>query len=394
MLAILHLEKLGKGANMRIAIIGAGIGGLAAACGLRRAGARVSVFERADTVRADGFALSIFTNGFQALEAVGVGGWAPGVASSGSAALPSGIRDPRGRWLARFGPAVVDAATLVRRDALHERLCSPIADAIRCGVEVTNVDGDHLGFADGAGEGPFDVIVGADGLHSRVRGGFSADPGTRFSGYHAWRGITDRAAALEGLGELWGHGRRFGVTRLSDGCSYWFATIDGSEESTPPARLDAVREAFHGWHSDVESVLAATPSTSVSALQIRDLARPLPSFIEGRAVLLGDAAHAMTPNLGQGANQALEDAAQLSALLAPIAEFADPAPRAVTAALARYDRLRRPRTQAIAARSWHMGRVGQLGGVAAHLRDLGLRCVPNRVLDHGARSALDWRPES
>lgn len=111
---------------------------------------------------------------------------------------------------------------------------------------------------------------------------------------------------------------------------------------------------FSGWHEPIGQVLAATNPGAVLRHDVCDL-RPTPAtYVRGRLVPLGDAAHAMTPNLGQGACQALEDAATLGALLPPGTDL--------HAALARYDALRRPRTQAVARRSRAIGRLGQLRG--------------------------------
>ena len=140
---------------------------------------------------------------------------------------------------------------------------------------------------------------------------------------------------------------------------------------------------FRGWHQPVAQLLAATAPEAVLRHDGYDL-QPAPStYVRGRLVLLGDAAHAMTPNLGQGACQALEDAATLGALLRP---GTDPG-----LALARYDALRRPRAEQLLTRSRQVGRVAQVSGRAAcAARDRLVSSTPSRVGDRQLASTLRW----
>ncbi len=140
---------------------------------------------------------------------------------------------------------------------------------------------------------------------------------------------------------------------------------------------------FATWHDPIAEVLAATDPVDVLRHDVYDL-HPHPSrYTSGRLVLLGDAAHAMTPNLGQGACQALEDAATLRVLATRSDDLA--------AVLARYDALRRPRARVVAVRSLRLGRLGQLsGGRSTALRDLIVRAVPAHVADHQLDSTLTW----
>ena len=145
-----------------------------------------------------------------------------------------------------------------------------------------------------------------------------------------------------------------------------------------------------GTHRSRE-LIAATDPAAVFRLDINELAGPLPSFRSGRCVLLGDAAHAMTPDLGQGGNQALEDAATLVALIGPAAGA--PAGPSIDRALAEYDKLRRPRTQLLARRARQVGRVAQTqGAVSAWVRDAVVRVLPDAVLGRQLLAVQAWQP--
>ncbi|MEU1364115.1 FAD-dependent monooxygenase [Micromonospora zamorensis] len=154
-----------------------------------------------------------------------------------------------------------------------------------------------------------------------------------------------------------------------------------------PDELAALRERFGDWHAPIPALLAATPPGVVLRNDIHHLAVPLSSYVRGRVALLGDAAHAMTPNLGQGAGQAIEDGVVLGAVCAGGAD-------GLPAALAAYDEQRRPRSQAIARAAFRAGRYGQQlrNPLAIALRDSALRLTPGRAALRGMARYADWSP--
>jgi 2-polyprenyl-6-methoxyphenol hydroxylase-like FAD-dependent oxidoreductase len=164
---------------------------------------------------------------------------------------------------------------------------------------------------------------------------------------------------------------------LLDGRVYWYGALTAPPGGHDDDALAAVRERFGGWHDPIPRLLDATAPGAVRRDDLYCLDEPLPTYVKGRVALLGDAAHAMTPHLGQGANQALEDAVVLGAV-----------------DLAEYDRLRRPRTQQVARASRSVGRLGQQlrQPLAIAVRNLLMRVTPPRLALKSMARYGDWRP--
>ncbi|MEU8618979.1 FAD-dependent monooxygenase [Streptomyces sp. NPDC048623] len=420
-----HAECTGRaGRTGRTAVVvGAGIGGLAAAVGLRRIGWEVTVLDRSPVLADAGAGISLHANGIRALDALGAGA---AVRAAGRGHYTGGTRTPDGSWLARMDGAALERAlgspiVGIPRAALHRLLREALEPVTpRTGVTVTGVAtvpggrarvelradgasegaGDGYRDRDGDGDGPpaevleADLVVAADGVGSRIRAGlFPAHPGPVYSGSTVLRAITDRPVELRTDFEItWGRGAEFGHIALADGRAEWHAVLNAPAGVRPADPLAALRRRFAGWHAPVPELLAATRPEAVLHHDIVELATPLPSFTAGRVVLLGDAAHAMTPNLGQGACQALEDAVVLAAEL-------DGATGAggvvdVAAALARYDAARRPRTTAVAAAARRAGRMGQQLShpLAVPLRNALLRLAPSGAAVRAILRHAAWTP--
>jgi 2-polyprenyl-6-methoxyphenol hydroxylase-like FAD-dependent oxidoreductase len=338
-------------------VIGGGIGGLAAALGLRRAGWGVSVFERAPEIAEVGAGIAIWANGLRALDALGVG---PAVRALG---LPEGegwLRDWRGAPLLPLATAEARArypelGLMLHRADLHALLLEALGrDAVRLDARLVDLADDGAGveavFADGT-RARGDLLVGADGLHSMVRVRLHGDGPPRYAGYTAWRAVVPFDAARLRPGESWGRGARFGHAPLPAGRVYMFATRNApAGERGPGGERAELLRSFGDWHDPIPALLDAVREEDLLRNDIYD--RPvLRRWGRGRVTLLGDAAHPMTPNLGQGACQALEDAVVLARHLSGGAG-AEPALRA-------YEAERAPRANAFVTRSRQAGAVGQ-----------------------------------
>ena len=371
------------------AVVGGGIGGLAAARALQQAGWTVQVLERADRLDPVGAGISLWPNAVHALRALDIPLPVPATDPS-----VGGIRTARGQWLSRTRPAALPARYGAPLIAVHRaQLQQALLASLRPGTVVTgaHVNGVHHRPGDvrvehTRGTSHADLVVLADGLASQTRHLVTGPrPRARYAGYTAWRGLTRPGADVPDVSaasESWGRGQRFGIVPLADGRIYWFATANAPQGEHAGAGEHAeVLRRFATWHPPISQVLHVTDPSRVLRHDVFDL-RPHPTrFVHGRLVLLGDAAHAMTPNLGQGACQALEDAATLGVLAGPDADL--------DTALARYDALRRSRTRSISTRSRQLGRLGQLHLTAA--RDLLMRATPTGVVDRQLESTLNWR---
>jgi 2-polyprenyl-6-methoxyphenol hydroxylase-like FAD-dependent oxidoreductase len=171
---------------------------------------------------------------------------------------------------------------------------------------------------------------------------------------------------------------------MSQGRVYWFATKnapEGERDSRGKTR-DTVARLFRGWHQPIEALIAATQEESILRNDIYDI-DPLPHFASGRIGLVGDAAHAMTPNLGQGACQAMEDAVVLGACLKTNAS--------IQSALIEYEKRRMPRTRRIVIQARRFGAIAQLESAPLRfIRDAAIRATPTGVAVRQTESLLNF----
>jgi 2-polyprenyl-6-methoxyphenol hydroxylase-like FAD-dependent oxidoreductase len=376
--------------SRRAVVIGGGIGGLTAAAALHRRGWRVTVLERARSLEPVGAAISLAPNSLRALDVIGLGDEIRDLAAW---AGDGGLRTPSGRWLSRssadaaaerFGGPLV----LLHRAALIERLAAQLPKgAVRTAAEATLADSGDTGrparVTTADGELEADLVVGADGVRSAVRRAlFPGHPGTVYSGFTTWRVVIPVPGAEFASHETWGRGRIWGTHPLKDGRVYAYAaavTLAGGR--APDDEKAELLRRFGDWHDPIPAVLAAARPDDVLRHDVHHIAEPLPAFHRGRVALVGDAAHAMPPTLGQGGNQAIEDAVVL-------AHHCDDLP-AYTAA-------RLPRTTAVARKAIKVARLNLMtsrAGIAVRNTAVAALSKAGPALFlRGFDGIADWRP--
>ena len=365
--------------QLKAIVAGAGIGGVAAAIALRRAGLEVTVLERVQELREIGAAVVVWPNGTRALRALGVEpSW---LAVKRVSLMNSDGRllqqAPIGQLLSRYGSGMI----VVHRAELHSALLAALGEGcIRLGSEVTGFTQADRGVtvrtANGVEESG-DLLIGADGIRSPVRRQLAGDGDPMYAGFTAWRGEI-QAGRLEveaGVGRnWWGRGGEFLSFPLTDGRLYWAGTANAprSGRAGPGGNKQDVLERFSGWDDQVLKIVNATNADAILRTDIYD--RPnLRSWSVGRVTLLGDAAHPMTPSQGQGACQALEDAVALGRSLAGGSDVGD--------AFENYERLRLRRANGVVAVSRQASRAVQSENrLLCGVRNAAVRLLPQSLM--------------
>jgi salicylate hydroxylase len=380
-------------------VIGAGIGGLAAALALMQRGLDVTVYEQAPQLKEIGAGIQIGSNGTRVLRALGL-----------EAALARTQVTPSRRQLRHWrtgeswnwfdlGAASVERYgtphILMHRNDLHTVLADAVRarrpDAIRLGMRCTDIAQDEdsvtARFSGGeAAKGAF--IIGADGIHSQVRKALFGADAPQFTGCVAWRGLVPMHRLPTHLAQLlttnWlgphGHVLHYPVRRGE--LMNVIAIVERGDWTVESWSVAGSREElaadFHDWHEDVHRFIGNIATPYKWALMTR---AAMPLWSKGRVTLLGDACHPTLPFLGQGAVMAIEDAYVLAACLAKYAT--EPA-----AALSRYEQIRKDRTASV-VRKASENRHHAFSPALADRQTAGL-AVAREWQQARVRERLDW----
>ncbi|WP_234382997.1 FAD-dependent monooxygenase [Streptomyces dysideae] len=315
-----------------------------------------------------------------------------------------GLRTPGGRWLSRSDAAAAaerfgGPLVLLPRATLIGLLAAQLPpDAVRTAAAATLADpGDSdrpARVTTPDGEWEADLVVAADGIHSAVRRKLFPDhPGPVYSGFTTWRVLVLLPGVEFASHETWGRGRIWGTHPLKDGRVYAYgAAMAPAGERAPDEKAELLRR-YGDWHDPIPAVLAAARPEDVLRHDVHHLAEPLPALHRGRVALLGDAAHAMPPTLGQGGNQAIEDAIVLAL---PHSRLRSTGGTPICEDLAAYTAARLPRTTAVTRQAVRIARLNMTRNRAAMaVRNTAIAALSKAgpaLFLRGFDGIADWRP--
>ncbi len=371
---------------MKFIISGGGICGLTTAIALHQKGFDVTVYEATKEIKAVGAGLNLSSNAVRALAAIGL---EKAVLAKSKAQIGGQFLTPKGKVLnytdlrplvEQFG---VPGLISIHRADLHQILLAAIKDKIpfytnKRGERIAqNESGIRLHFSDGTSvEG--DYLLACDGIHSVIRKQLLPKIAPYYAGYTIWRGLLTHEPGEVNLTlpfKTWGKNGQFGAVPMSNNRIYWYASFKGKSKdpSLRDIRISDLAKRFKEYHTPIPQLLALTKEADLLLNDAEELP-DLSNFAFERVLLMGDAAHAMTPNLGQGACQSIEDAVILAKLLAT-----ESTPEKAFIA---FEQQRIPRTQKAALDSRNVGK-------AAHLDNSILITLRNFYLRRTSKSAFN-----
>lgn len=367
-------------------IIGGGIAGLTAALALQRRGLAVVVCESAPEIKPLGAGIWMAPNAMQVFHRLGIADKinAAGVPLRNIQVVDAQMRPIMQTDQARVRQRFGYTTTAIRRARLQETLLAELAPGtVQLNKTLTsftqNEDGVTVTFTDGTTRHAA-YLVAADGIHSPVRR--QLFPGARFAstGHIVWRGISEvrlQPAFQQSIMEAWANGVRFGFSEIADGVVDWFVGEYAPGVPAHPQGLKAhLLHTFRDFAYPITAILEAADEPRIIRNDITDF-DPIPRWSQGKVCLIGDAAHASTPYMGQGGCQAVEDAFALAQCLAQEAT--------VEQAFAAMQRLRRAKALHIVRTSRLMGRVGYLQHAPAALRNFIIRSTPSFIIEQQFR---------
>jgi 2-polyprenyl-6-methoxyphenol hydroxylase-like FAD-dependent oxidoreductase len=360
-----------------IHIIGAGIGGLTTALILKQKGYKVRLFERAAAIEPVGAGIVLASNAMQVFQKLGL---QAALENAGHKIHQMYLTDEQIHPLSvadlTYFEQKYNVTTIaIHRGDLQRILAETIGyEHITFGKRLATIQkiGEiyPLNFEDGTTE-IAKIVIGADGIHSKVRNQLFGETKLRNAQQPCWRGVCDMVLPEKYLHkghEAWGRGKRFGFFQINPQKVYWFALINPPKEM--PSKMNLL-ELFKDFHPDILKIISQTLDNQIIMNDIIDL-KPIHCWQKDKVCLMGDAAHATTPNLGQGACQAIEDAYTLGKCLENESD--------ITTAFQQYEQKRLKKAHLVVNMSWQMG-------ILAHLENRIGVWVRNKMLQYAPKSS-------
>lgn len=361
-------------------ILGAGIAGLSTAIALKNIGIEALVVEASETIRPVGAGLSLAANAIEGLQHLKI---SEEVIKKGRILESFILNEKGGKVIKKVSTQPTKSKDTIKnftihRAKLHEVLLSKISpENIVTGKRSVSVsktpEGIQIIMEDGSTLHTQYLIV-AEGIHSPLRDVIASDTSVRYSGYTCWRGIANNSELnINETSETWGKEGRFGIVPLADNQIYWFACKNSIRPNSDFKNytLDDLVNNFKEYHHPIVEIIRTTSPRNLIWSDISDI-KPIKKFAYGNIVLIGDAAHATTPNMGQGACMAIEDSVILANCLLKNSRVAD--------AFKSFEKRRISRTKKIVTESWRLGKVAQVeNDFLRSLRNMTFRLMPQQL---------------
>ncbi|WP_396600980.1 FAD-dependent monooxygenase [Algibacter sp. R77976] len=363
---------------MIIDIIGAGIGGLTTAIALEQKGIKTRIFEQAEQIKPVGAGIILANNAMQVYEKLGL---RKEIEENGNPISSMNITKPNLKSLSKIDLTYFEQKHKTKNIAIHRGTLQQILiDKLKSTeinlnhklasiVEKTN--GYNLKFENGE-QIQSSTILGADGLNSIVRQNIFPKNSIRNANQICWRGITECELPIKfrnELNEAWGKAERFGFVQIEKGKVYWYA-LKSFKKNKNEFSINDLEQYFGDYNSVIKDIIKSTKKEHINIAEISDL-KPTNIWFKENVCLIGDSAHATTPNMGQGACQAIEDAFVLSECLNKYD---------ITKAFSEYQKLRLPKAHQVVKASWLVGKMAHLKNpILIVLRNQMLRLLPSSV---------------
>lgn len=364
---------------MKITIIGAGISGLTTAIALNKKGFEVEIFENTTVFKKAGSGINLAINAMQVYKRLGVYN---DILQNANYTNVINVRTKKLGFITRtnfkkFEKKYNVKTVAIHRATLHNILLNHIGNTkIHLNKKLKHLEQKNgkviLNFEDGT-KHTSKIVIGADGIHSKVRQSIFNNTKLRDAKQICWRGISNAKIDVkykEELNEIWGKGNRFGFVPIAKDKIYWFALINKKKFKSKDVDLI---NTFLDYPQLVKNIIVKTPKKDIICNEIWDL-KPINKWYKGNVCLVGDAAHATTPNMGQGAVQAIESAMALSICLNE--------ENNIEAAFSSYQKMRKDKTNYIVKTSWMIGKLAQsTNPIVYFLRSFIGKIIPKSMME-------------